>query len=155
MIHQLDATLDLPLPVDTVFAFFADASNLERITPPELKFKILTPTPIEIRPGTLIDYQLGLFFLKFGWRTEIRESNPPHHFVDVQLKGPYKQWIHRHEFTPVAGGTRITDHVDYELPLSPLGDVALPIIRLQLGRIFRPTGRTRRGNCSCNDMNCE
>ena len=145
MIHSLDATLDLPLPVDTVFAFFADATNLERITPPELKFKILTPTPIDIRTGTLIDYQLGLFFLKFGWRTEIREWNPPHHFVDVQLKGPYKQWIHRHQFTPIPGGTRITDHVDYELPLSPLGDIALPIIKLQLGRIFRyRTEATRR-----------
>ena len=137
MLHSLDAQLVLPLPIDMVFAFFADATNLERITPPELKFKILTPTPIDIRTGTLIDYQLGLFFLKFGWRTEIREWNPPHHFVDVQLKGPYKQWIHCHEFTPIPGGTRITDHVDYELPLSPLGDVALPIIKLQLGRIFR------------------
>ena len=145
MLHQLNATIELPLPVDRVFAFFADATNLERITPPELKFRILTPTPIDIRTGTLIDYQLGLFFLRFGWRTEIREWNPPHHFVDVQLKGPYKQWIHRHEFTPIPGGTRITDRVDYELPLSPLGDVALPIIKLQLARIFRyRTDATRR-----------
>lgn len=78
MVHVLDAKLELPVPVDRVFAFFADASNLERITPPDLKFKVLTPMPIDVRSGTLFDYQLGLFFLKFGWRTEISEWNPPH-----------------------------------------------------------------------------
>ena len=134
---RLHAELDLARPIDEVFAFFADAANLERITPPELGFRILTPGPIAIRAGTLIDYELSLFGLKFRWQTEIRDWNPPHHFVDVQLRGPYRQWIHTHRFEAIAGGTRIVDDVDYALPLWPAGEIAQPIVKLQLGRIFR------------------
>jgi ligand-binding SRPBCC domain-containing protein len=134
---HLHAELELARPIDEVFAFFADARNLERITPPELAFRILTPGPIEIRAGTLIDYQLSLFGVKFQWTTEIRDWEPPHRFVDVQLRGPYRRWIHTHRFESVPGGTRIVDDVDYALPLWPAGEVARPIVAFQLGRIFR------------------
>lgn len=136
MTHTFSARLELPLPIDRVFAFFAEAGNLERITPPELRFRILTPQPIVMAPGALIEYQLQLFGARFTWRTEIAEWEPPHRFVDVQLKGPYREWVHTHQFIPIDGGTVILDNVRYRLPLSPLGDVAYPLVRMQLARVF-------------------
>ena len=135
--HRLVDRLELPLPIDRVFAFFSEAANLERITPPELGFRIVTPPPIEIRLGTLIDYQLKLFGIPFGWQSEITAWDPPHAFADEARSGPYHTWIHRHRFEPTAAGTAIADEVTYRLPLWPAGDLALPLVRLQLGRIFR------------------
>jgi len=135
--HHLSARLELPLPIDRVFAFFGDAANLERITPPELHFRILTPQPIAMAPGTLIDYQLRLFGARFNWRTKIADWNPPHQFVDIQLKGPYREWVHTHRFSSNGRGTTILDDVHYRLPLSPLGDIAYPAVKLQLARVFR------------------
>ena len=134
--HVLERSTWLPRPVDETFAFFADAANLERITPPELRFRIVTPLPIEMRHGTLIEYRLALFALSFSWRTGIEEWAPPHRFVDRQLAGPYRRWIHTHEFATERGGTRMRDRVEYTLPLAPLGLVALPLVRRQLERIF-------------------
>jgi len=134
--HQLHYTLTLNLPRDEVFAFFADAGNLQRLTPPELDFSILTPLPIEMRVGALIDYRLQLLGFPFNWRTEITEWAPPHHFVDVQLKGPYAKWEHRHTFTECPEGTHIEDLVHFQLPLLPLGEAAYPMVKLQLERIF-------------------
>ena len=134
--HVLHARMELPLPVGAVFEFFASAENLQAITPPELGFRIVTPPPVRIEHGALIDYRLGLFGIPFGWRTEITEWNPPHHFVDVQLRGPYAQWIHRHTFTQVGDKTLIEDEVRYRLPVPLVGELALPIVKLQLARIF-------------------
>jgi len=136
MDHELHTTLELPLPVEVVFPFFAEAGNLERITPPELRFEILTPQPIEMQRGTLLEYRLGLFGVPLRWRTRIAAWDPPHGFIDVQLSGPYAFWEHTHAFAATATGTLIDDRVRYRLPLSPLGDVACPLVRRQLERIF-------------------
>jgi ligand-binding SRPBCC domain-containing protein len=136
MDHELHTTLELPRPIDEVFAFFAEAGNLERITPPELRFVILTPQPVSMQRGTLLEYRLRLFGLPFRWRTRIAAWDPPHGFIDVQLQGPYALWEHTHSFATTETGTLVDDHVSYALPLSPLGDVALPLVRRQLARVF-------------------
>lgn len=135
-VHRLEAEMFLPLPRARVFDFFADAGNLEAITPPELGFEILTPRPIALATGALIDYRLRLFGMRFRWRTRIARWEPPLQFVDEQLAGPYRSWVHRHEFEEVADGTLIRDRVDFRLPLAPFGEVALPVVRHQLRRIF-------------------
>ena len=136
MNQVLERSTWIPRPVGEVSRFFSDVSNLERITPPELRFRILTPLPVEIRHGALIDYRLSLLGVPFGWRTEITCWEPPHRFVDTQRSGPYRQWIHLHEFTPERDGTRMRDRVDYLLPLGRLGLAGLPLVRRQLDRIF-------------------
>ena len=135
--HILKSTLTIDRPRDEVFEFFADAENLERITPPELNFNILTPTPFEIEKGTLIDYRLRLRGIPINWRTEITAWDPPNEFTDEQLSGPYRQWIHHHRFTENSrDSTLIEDEVRYRLPLEPLGDLALFIVRRELNYIF-------------------
>jgi ligand-binding SRPBCC domain-containing protein len=135
--HIFQSSLTIDLPRDYVFGFFSNAENLERITPPELGFHIVTPTPIEIKKGTLIDYKLSLNGIPFEWRTEITCWNPPFEFEDTQLKGPYKQWIHRHRFTEQEfGKTLIEDEVRYRLPIEPLGDLGQFFVERQLKYIF-------------------
>ncbi|MEO7674673.1 MAG: SRPBCC family protein [Pyrinomonadaceae bacterium] len=135
--YILKRTLTLDLPRAEVFDFFADAGNLERITPPELNFHIITPQPIDIRKGALIDYKLRMRGLPVTWRTEISVWNPPYEFVDQQLKGPYKQWIHTHTFTELERNkTLIEDEVRYRLPLEPLGDLAHFFVVRELNYIF-------------------
>ena len=136
IVHHLRSEQWIDKPRDEVFAFFSNATNLERITPKELRFRILSDQPIEMKVGALIDYQLHLAGIPFKWRTEITGWNPPHDFEDTQLKGPYAKWVHRHRFEDHGNRTRIVDEVEYGLPLSPLGDLAYPLIKLQLGRIF-------------------
>ena len=115
----------LPGTPDEVFPFFADAHNLEAITPPWLGFRVLTPQPIEMRPGALIEYRLALHGLPLSWLTRIEEWVPGERFVDAQLAGPYALWHHTHEFAPdPGGGTLMRDTVRYALPYGPFGEIA-------------------------------
>lgn len=136
-IHTLDTELLVPQAREDLFPFFGDAFNLERITPPELRFRILTPGPIYMAEGALIEYRLRLWGMPFRWRTRISRWTPPDCFVDEQISGPFALWVHRHDFVQTEGGTLIRDHVDYALPLAPVGEVIHPLMRGQLRRIFR------------------
>jgi ligand-binding SRPBCC domain-containing protein len=139
--HVLQREQHLPGAPEEVFPFFADAGNLEAITPPWLGFRVVTPRPIAMRAGTLIDYRLRLHGLPISWLTRIEEwdTDPARpRFVDLQLTGPYRLWHHTHAFRPApGGGTLMTDTVRYALPLGPLGSLAHRVlVRRDLERIF-------------------
>ena len=131
MTYTLDRELLVPRPLPEVFDFFSRAENLQRITPPWLHFTMRTPAPINIGPGAVIEYSIRVRGIPLRWRTLIESWNPPHQFVDVQAKGPYKLWRHTHRFAEVPGGTLISDHVEYELPFGIIGRV---VNRLQVSR---------------------
>ena len=135
--HILERQQIINRPIKEVFDFFADAVNLERITPPELNFQITTEQPIDIKKGTLIEYQLKLRGIPIKWKTEITQWNPPNDFVDTALKSPYKQWIHLHTFEEGKNGeTIMRDKVRYRLPFEPLGDLAHWYVKKELKYIF-------------------
>ncbi len=133
----------IPRPLADVFAFFSQATNLERITPPSLKFRILTPQPIVIEQGSLIDYRMSLFGVPFCWQTLIERFEPPTCFSDVQARGPYRFWRHTHDFCEQDGGTLMIDRVEYQLHLGPIGWLANALfVRRQLDHIFAFRYRT-------------
>ncbi|MCL4693425.1 MAG: SRPBCC family protein [Candidatus Hydrogenedentes bacterium] len=127
----------VPYSLDEVFAFFSQAANLQRITPPSLNFCILTPPPLRMREGALIDYTLRIFGVPIHWRTLITTYDPPHRFVDEQIKGPYVFWHHTHTFREDDDGTIIGDEVRYVLPFGALGRLMHAVyVRRDLERIF-------------------
>lgn len=141
-VHTLVREKLIRLPRGEVFPFFADARNLEALTPESLRFEILTPAPIEMKVGALIDYRLSLHGLPLRWRTLIAEWEPGRRFVDLQLEGPYRLWRHTHEFEDAPGGTRMRDTVEYELPLGPLGELAHALfVRREVEGIFAHRSR--------------
>ena len=112
--YLLERAQTLPRPLEEVFAFFADARNLEALTPPWLKFRILTEGELPMHAGALIDYRIRLHGIPIRWRTEIAAWEPPRFFVDQQLRGPYSLWHHAHHFEALdANTTRVIDRVDY------------------------------------------
>ena len=147
----LTAEIWLPQPRPEVFSFFADAGNLEALTPPWLHFEILSPLPIPMAVGALIDYRLRVHGWPVRWQTRIADWEPPVRFVDEQLRGPYRLWRHEHTFTEADGGTLVRDVVDYRV----LGGVVVNALFIQndLKKIFAyrqekladrfPTGRCR------------
>ncbi len=136
-IYELKRHQMIPLPLDQVFAFFERPENLAKLTPPSLGFQILTPSPIEMKSGILIDYTIRVLGLPVRWTSLITSYDPPHRFVDVQLKGPYSFWHHTHQFEAVEEGTMMTDTVRYALPLGWLGRIAhLFFVNRQIAWIF-------------------
>ena len=133
-VHEFQTELWLPLPPEELFPFFADAANLDALTPPWLHFKILTPLPIAMRAGALIDYKLRVRGVPVRWRTHISAWQPPHRFVDEQIRGPYRQWIHEHTFEPRDGGTLARDMVRYAVPFDFLANRWL--VRPDVKKIF-------------------
>jgi ligand-binding SRPBCC domain-containing protein len=129
--YTLHRELLVARPLPEVFEFFSRAENLQRITPPWLHFTMRTPPPIQMGPGANIEYSIRVRGIPLRWRTLIESWNPPDEFVDVQAKGPYKSWRHTHRFVEAAGGTMITDHVEYALPFGILGRL---VNRLQVSR---------------------
>ena len=135
--YVLERAQLLPGHPDEVFGFFADAFNLEAITPPWLRFRVVTPRPIAMAEGALIEYRLALHRVPVRWLTRIETWEPGRRFVDVQVKGPYRLWHHSHTFEPAGEGTLVRDRVRYKLPLGPLGRLAhAGFVRRDLERIF-------------------
>lgn len=134
-IHEFQSELWLPLPPEQLFTFFADAANLDAITPPWLNFHIITPPPIAMREGVLIDYRLRVHGIPLRWRTRINAWQPPHRFVDEQIRGPYHQWIHEHTFEARDGGTLTRDAVRYAVPFDFIAHRWL--VRPDVEKIFR------------------
>ena len=135
--HVLTSEQRVGAGLEETFAFFSDAANLQALTPPFLHFSILTPLPIEMRAGTLIEYRLKLLGLPLGWLTRIEEWEPNRSFTDVQLRGPYARRVHRHDFVPDARGAWVRDRVEYALPPAPLTNPARALfVRPTLDRIF-------------------
>ncbi|MEM7481595.1 MAG: SRPBCC family protein [Acidobacteriota bacterium] len=135
--YTLETEQWLPRAPEELFPFYADAHNLERLTPPLLRFRVITPKPIEMAAGTLIDYRLRLRGIPVGWRTRILAWEPPHRFIDEQIRGPYQLWHHEHTFAPQGDGTRVIDKVNYRMLC---GWIAHP---LMVGRDVREIFRFR------------
>jgi ligand-binding SRPBCC domain-containing protein len=137
-VHILEREQRVEAPIADAFAFYGDAHNLERITPPLLGFEVITPRPIEMGAGTLIEYRLRLHRVPVRWRTRIEAWEPPRRFVDVQIKGPYSLWEHTHTFEEDGpGATIIRDRVRYSIPFGLLGEIAdRLLVRRDLKQIF-------------------
>lgn len=136
-IYELRRKVSIPAPVEDVFSFFSNTENLNLITPPWLYFKILTPLPIKMEKNVLIDYSIKLLGLRLIWKTEITVWQPPHRFVDQQIKGPYQVWEHTHLFEEKEGRTQMEDVIRYAVPgfvLSPL--IHFLFVRPRLEKIF-------------------
>ena len=124
----------LPTPIREIFQFFGNARNLEVITPPWLRFQILTQDPIVMREGTLIDYRIRLRGIPLRWRSRIEVWDPPRRFVDIQIEGPYRLWRHEHLFDPWDQGTLCLDRVQYAVRGGPL--VERLFVRRDVEKIF-------------------
>jgi ligand-binding SRPBCC domain-containing protein len=134
MPYLLTTRTSIPLGIERVFAFFSDANNLQRLTPPWLHFRLASPAPTLLSPSARLDYRLRLHGWPIRWQSEITEWDPPQRFVDEQRRGPYRWWIHTHTFTPDEGGTVMEDVIDYQ----PRGGalVHAAIVGRDLRRIF-------------------
>ena len=136
-VHRLERRQYLGHPLEDVFEFFARARNLERITPQWLRFEVLTPEPVEMGPGALIDYRLHLHGAPLGWTSQIEVWEPGRQFVDRAIRGPFSLWHHRHRFAASGEGTIVSDEVHWAPPFGVLGELARPLlIDRDLRRIF-------------------
>lgn len=127
---------------DEIFPFFAAPENLSLLTPKWLKFRIMTPPPIEMKPGAVIDYRISMRGIPMSWRTVITVWEPPFRFVDEQARGPYRYWRHEHTFEERDGGTALGDHVEYATPFGKLSDFLF--VRRNVAAIFEYRGKIMR-----------
>ncbi len=148
-VYHLEAELWLPVPTSQVFPFFADAGNLEKITPSWLRFQVITPVPITMKRGALIDYRIRLHGLPLRWRTEISVWEPPCRFVDRQVHGPYRQWVHEHVFEGRDGGTFCQDRVEYAVFGGAL--IERMFVRRDVKRIFEHRAAALRKHFNVTD----
>lgn len=124
-------------PLHEVFPFYSRPENLGLLTPPNLRFHMLTPAPIHMKDGALIDYVIRLYGKHLRWTTLITHFDPPHAFADVQLRGPYSFWHHTHTFIETDDGTVVTDEVRYAMPFGLIGRIAEHlVVKRQLKKIF-------------------
>jgi ligand-binding SRPBCC domain-containing protein len=133
-IFDYEARIWLPKPREQIFEFFANPRNLDRLTPPWLRFEILTEDPIEMGAGTLLDYKLRIHGVPIHWQSEITVWEPPLKFVDRQTRGPYRSWLHSHAFLCHKGGTIVEDSVRYAAPGG--GIIQRLLVAPDLQRIF-------------------
>jgi ligand-binding SRPBCC domain-containing protein len=136
-VHVLEREQYLELELPRVFEFFSAARNLERLTPPWMSFKVLTPEPIEIGEGTVIDYRLRVHGIPLRWTSRIESWEPNRRFIDRQIKGPYALWHHTHDFQELGAGTLIRDTVRYSIGFGPLGEIVHALeVQRDLDNIF-------------------
>jgi len=136
-LYTLKRSQVLPYSIEHLFSFFDRPENLEKMTPAHLNFQMLTPQPVKMHCGAVIDYTIKIWSFPMRWTTLITDYNPPHSFIDLQLKGPYAYWHHEHRFTSQDDQTLMEDQVTYALPLGPLGRLAHRIkIEKDLTHIF-------------------
>jgi ligand-binding SRPBCC domain-containing protein len=138
-LSRLHREMWVPLPLETVFAFFSNPANLELVTPPWVGFRILSRLPVEMKKGLLLDYAIRVHGIPLKWRSEITVWEPPFRFADVQLKGPYAVWHHEHRFEARHGGTLVTDEVEYAVPFSWMPGSSLVerfLVRPDVEKIF-------------------
>jgi len=136
--HELEFKQIINKDINEVFSFFSKPENLSLITPKRLDFRILTPSPIKMKEGQLIDYTIRILGKRIRWRTLITEYECPVRFIDQQLKGPYSMWHHTHEFKNVDGGVEIIDTVRYVVPFGFIGNIMnILFIKPDLMRIFK------------------
>lgn len=152
-IYQLKTEIWLPKPRQEIFEFFADPSNLERLTPGWLRFEMITEKTVAIKQGVRLDYRLRVHGIPVKWQSQIVEWEPPDRFVDQQTRGPYKLWVHEHNFVEDSGGTLVGDNVRYSVPGGFLvqrffvGPDLARIFRYRhsvLQNVFNPRGKTAR-----------
>ena len=135
--YTLRCEMHAAVPIEEAFRVFEDPLNLAKVTPSWLNFRV-TSDSVKLRPGAEITYRIAWMGIPMSWKTLIAEYDPPRRFIDEQAKGPYTLWRHRHDFRAEDGGTVISDHVDYILPLGPLGKLAHALmVKRQLRQIFR------------------
>jgi len=135
--HVLERRQTIPADKESVFRFFEDPMNLERITPPWLNFHVVSATDERVSKGTEIEYRLRWHVFPMGWVSRISEHEEGAYFADEMISGPYRKWYHRHVFTDTPDGVEMLDRVEYVLPFGPLGRlVHAAVVRRQLEGIF-------------------
>jgi len=134
-IHTLDDEILVPGKLEDVFAFFQDPANLAKITPPSMGFRIVS-TDRRMREGLEIEYRVNVLGIPMLWKSRITGYQPPFQFADEALVSPYRLWRHTHSFRDTGNGIAVSDHVEYALPLYPLGEIGLFLVKMQLRQIF-------------------